>query len=386
MGFKKRKIFFGDIFGCGINYQDYLIKDMINKNDILVEDVSDADIIIFSSTCACTMSQINTTINYMTEVLRYIKSRDKVKVYLTGCLTRPFRVENNFFNDVKEWMDKNIDVIIPQNAPYKLLDMLYPNSEFAELKESFGDSIIWDDGTADLYISNGCNNRCSFCKINYQAWPLTSMNVNTVKQYINELNDSDTKIKCLTFHGANLAQYGYDLDGHYHLPEIIEYLEDKDNIQGFLLGGFAVADAARLKFHDVMRDSTKLIGFGGSLETGSNRLFKLMNKNITIEEYIDFIKTIKSKKDKELYLSIIAGFPTETMEDVKLTLEALKEIAPTSVDICRYTDSPFIPSHNYEQLSPDVIQEHTRIYSRVLQRRKVDHTIQLYSYKNNGKN
>lgn len=116
-----------------------------------------------------------------------------------------------------------------------------------------------------------------------------------------------------------------------------------------------------------------------------NRILKLMNKNVTIEEYIDFIKCIKSKKDKDLFLSIIAGFPTETLEDVKLTLQALKEISPTCVDICRYTDSPFIPSHNYEQLSPDTIQEHTRIYSKVLRKRNIDSTIQLFSYKDNLK-
>ena len=84
-------------------------------------------------------------------------------------------------------------------------------------------------------------------------------------------------------------------------------------------------------------------------------------------------------------MSIIAGFPTETLEDVKMTLQALKEISPTNVDICRYTDSSFIPSHNYEQLHPDIIQEHTRIYSKVLKKRNIGFTIQLYSYKENLK-
>lgn len=373
----KRKIFLGDIFGCGINYQDYLIQDAIVGRDFLVTNASDADIIIFTSTCACTMSQITITINYMTKVLEQVKERDKVKVYLTGCLTRPFRLENDFFNGIKNWIDNNIDVVIPQNNPYLLLDMLYPNLEFGKFKNSFGYAIRYEDGTVDFYISNGCNNRCSFCKINYQTWPLKSMNIEKVKNCIDELNKCGPKIKRLVFHGANLAQFGYDIDGQYHLPEIIEYIEDKDNILSVLLSGFAVSDAVRLGFHEVLRDSDKFIGFGGSLESGSNRILRLMNKNITIEEYIDFIRCIKSKKEKQLYLSIIAGFPTETMKDVEMTLKALKEIAPTHVDICRYTDSPFIPSHNYEQLPSNIIDEHARIYSKVLQRRRVNSNVLL---------
>ncbi len=380
----KRKIFLGEAFGCGINYQNNLIYEVIKNNDILTDNPSEADIIIFAGTCACTKHQIFTTVGYMAAILEKVKERKDVVVYMTGCLTRPFRLENDFFDKTNNWISKNIDIIIPQNNPYQLLDLLYP-SEFVEYKDFFGYAEYYGDGRAKFYISNGCNNRCAFCKINYQTWPLTSVPLEIVKDTLDELNDIGDKIDRLTFMGANLSQYGYDLDGQYHLPELVEYVEEKENILGFYLGGFSTADAIRFGFSSVLRDSSKFLGFGGSLESGSNRILKMMNKNVTIEDYIDFIKCIKSKKDKDLSLSIIAGFPTENLEDVKMTLQALKEISPTYVDICRYTDSPFIPSHNFEQLSPDIIQEHARIYSKVLRKRNVDSTIRLYSYKDNLK-
>lgn len=384
MHLEKRKIFFSKTQQCRINYQDSLIKDVVRENDIIVNDPSYADIIIFSATCACSMSQIALTLSYMDEILKQVKNRDKVTTYLTGCLTRSFRYENELLSNIEKWIQENIDFIVPQNEPYKMLDLLYPNSKFSNMQNCFGDIVGYGDNTVDLYISNGCNNRCSFCKINYQTWPLTSVDIATTKYNIDRLNE-EYKISCLTFIGANLAQYGYDLDGQYHLPEIIEYVENKENITSIFLGGFAVSDAVRLGFHQVLRDSTKIVGFGGSLESGSNRILKLMNKGITIEEYIDFIQKIRSKKEKKLYLSIISGFPTETLEDIKLTLKAIEEIKPNCIDICRYTDSSMIPSHNYEQLPPSIIQEHTRIYSKVLQRKRVRSTIQLYGYKYNGK-
>ena len=59
-----------------------------------------------------------------------------------------------------------------------------------------------------------------------------------------------------------------------------------------------------------------------------------------------------------------------------MTLDTLKIINSVWIDICRYTDSKFIPSHNYEQLPPEIIQEHAKIYSKVLKKRKIDLQIQ----------
>ncbi len=64
-----------------------------------------------------------------------------------------------------------------------------------------------------------------------------------------------------------------------------------------------------------------------------------------------------------------------------MTLDTLKIINSVWIDICRYTDSKFIPSHNYEQLPPEIIQEHAKIYSKVLKKRKIDLQIHLYGYK-----
>ena len=53
------------------------------------------------------------------------------------------------------------------------------------------------------------------------------------------------------------------------------------------------------------------------------------------------------------------------------------------VDICRYTNSKFIDSNNYKQLSPKKIQNHARIYSKTLNRRNVKANIIGEGYKYN---
>ncbi len=61
----------------------------------------------------------------------------------------------------------------------------------------------------------------------------------------------------------------------------------------------------------------------------------------------------------------------KSFENVKRTLEVLKQLGSYMVDVCRYTNTEFIDSSCYEQLSSAEIQEHTRIYSKTLQKRNV---------------
>lgn len=60
------------------------------------------------------------------------------------------------------------------------------------------------------------------------------------------------------------------------------------------------------------------------LQSGSNRLLKLIRKGFTSEEIINFGKNIRKINYKSLYLNIVERFLTETLEDVKRMLQVLK--------------------------------------------------------------
>ena len=372
------KIFLGKENGCSLNYQHNLIYDNLTDNFEITKDVSEADIIVIAETCACTQYNIQYTLNYIDYILKNKKA--SAKTYLTGCITRSFKNNAHLLN-VEKWLKKNIDYIIPQNQPYLLLKLISEDLFGKEDINNFGITYEYPDSSSVIYISNGCLNNCSFCKLTFQKYPLKSVDINALKETIDHLNEE--KCSQILLKGTNICQYGLDLYHEYMLPEVISYIDKKENIKEIILVGFSFKDAIKNDFQRVLGDSHKVVEISGSLESGSDRLLELIRKGFTSEEIINFVKNIRRTNYTNLYLNIIAGFPTETLEDVKRTLEVLKELDPFRVGICRYANSKFVDSSRYEQLSPSEIQEHARIYARTLQRRNVKVEVVGQGYKYN---
>ena len=134
-----------------------------------------------------------------------------------------------------------------------------------------------------------------------------------------------------------------------------------------------------------MRDLSKVDIISGSLESGSDRILKLMRKGFTSKEIVDFINYINQIYKKRLYSSIIAGFPTETLDDVMMTIDVLKKLNPEWVDICRYIDSSFVDSHRLKQLEPKVIKKRARIYDKELKKYRISAKVSGFDYVYNNR-
>lgn len=148
------KVFIAEKCSCALNYQHDFIVEYLTKKLEITKDVKEADVIVFPSSCACTEDTILDMVNYINKVLS--EKKDGCKTYLTGCLTRKFK-DNEFLLKVESWLKKNIDYIIPQNDPIKLLN--YVSDEFKDLPlGDFGYAKPdYDKNKMSLYIGNGCS-------------------------------------------------------------------------------------------------------------------------------------------------------------------------------------------------------------------------------------
>lgn len=355
------KIFLGKRFSCMLNYQDeYIFNSLANKYEI-TKDVSEADIIIFPSTCACTEDTIKSIFIYIYNCLS--KKKATAKVYLTGCLTRPFRDKglNKWMDD---WFSENFDFVAPHNAPNLLLQKV--SEDFSHLRgDEFG-CFIEDEARNQvrIFIGNGCLNNCAFCKLSYQFYPLKSVPIEEIKAVIDRVVEKG--YSTIEFIATNACQVGIDLYGEPILPELVRYAESKAGIKKVKIIGFAYKDAIHYRFQNFLADCSKVDYISGSLETGSPRLLKVIRKGFAPEEMIGFVKDSNGIYKKRLDFEIIAGLPTETMDDVRETIRVLGELDPYSVHICEYINSCMLELNCLPQLSDDEISEHARMYEEAL--------------------
>lgn len=363
------KIFMGKNLSCDLNYQDQEIFLDLCEFHEMVDDPSIADVIIFAGTCSGSLRNLKATMKYIHDVVE--KKKDGAKVYLTGCLTREF-IDKELQQKVERFLHYYIDVVIPQNHPLSLAKEIA--KEYADEEEVFGACFYRERfNRNELYLSNGCANHCTFCKTSFQKYPVTSMPFEIAKQCIDEADDS--RVEKLNVLGTNLCQYGLDTEGMHLLPELIRYIDTKKHIKHIQLIGYAFQDAIHHGFLELFPESDKHYTINGSLESGSNRILELMKKGFTREEIIAFIEQLRTKANIDIYTNIIAGFPTETIDDIKQTLDALRKIQALDVAVCRYSDSPFVASHALEQLSEEEKNRHARIYDRALTKSKINHNL-----------
>ncbi|MDE6141198.1 MAG: radical SAM protein, partial [Bacilli bacterium] len=316
------KVFLALCYSCGVNSAQHEIEFGLNAMDNceIVEKPEEADVIIFPGTCSCHEERILHVANYIASILD--RKKKGAKTYLTGCMTRDF-IDDEKLNYVKVWLENNIDEIVPSNRIIDLLNDLNDNNDDKDFEVEPGFSFYLDD-EAYIYLSSGCTHKCSFCKTTFQNIPLVSMNLNFIKEYIDRIDEAG--IETLSFRGMNICQLGLDTSGKYLLPDVIEYVEKKENIKNVVLLGFAYADAINNDFKYVLRKSRKVKYIIGSLESGENRLLSLMNKGYRIEDFLDFVWYINQEYEKLLDVNIIAGFPTEPLEDVRKTKRVFNEL------------------------------------------------------------
>ncbi len=367
------KIFLGKPMTCNLNYQPNYIYDELNEKFDITTNPEEADIIVFPGTCSCTEEDIYNTINIIKSIIK--RKKEGAKTYLTGCLSRKYTKKE--LEWVEEWLNENIDYIIPQNKPNMLLKMI-GKKIYEELEDDYFGGFFMDyqKGIGEIYLSSGCLNNCSFCKKTYQELPLKSTDYNNLKDIIEMY--SEIGAQKLVLKGTNIAQYGLDINGTYLLKEVIDYIETFDNIERIELIGLGFKDAIKGELSKALSNSSKITDISGGLESGSNRLLNLMNKGFTSEEFINFVEETNIKNS--LTLNIIAGFPTETIEDIELTIELLQRIKQyiKNVDIIRYINSNSIDSNNYAQHERSTIVEHANIYQKELSKRGINSEIPSY--------
>lgn len=337
--------------GCKVNqYETQEMAVLLKNSGITLTDTRDkADIYIINS-CTVTAESSRKT---RQAVRRFRNDNPDAIIILTGCFTQAFREDAEKLREA--------DIILGNNTNHNLIDRL---NEFIESKTRLIDVIphdrnecykginidTFEDHTrAFVKIQDGCNRYCSYCIIPKARGFSRSRPLSDIKEETEKL--AGLGYKEIVFVGINLSSYG--LDNGTSICDALEIAENTEGIERIRLGSLEPDHITDAVIERLSRLSKFCPQFHLSLQSGSNRILKRMNRHYTAEEYYELcVKLKKAFPDISLTTDIIVGFPGETDEDFNETVEFAKKCGFMKVHVFPFSPREGTPAFNY----PDKIK------------------------------
>ena len=340
--------------GCKVNqYETEALKEKFSLKGYFVVDEKDfADIYVINT---CTVTSLADR-----KSRQYIRKMKKVNpasiVAVTGCYAqiRPDEVASiDEVNLVAGTNEKGR--LVEYIEEYILMDSKFTECHvrlYEELTEYEETGIITSmEGKTRAYIKiqEGCNRFCSYCIIPYARGPVRSRALGEIIEEAKTLIEKGFKEIVLT--GINTALYGSEqvlensgvgsavnLGVDSGVEQIIKELNNMEGEFRIRLSSLEPTVVNKEYVQRLLKYDKLCHHLHLSIQSGSNKILKTMNRKYTREDYMEIVELLRSfDKSYGITTDIIAGFPGETEEDFVDSLEIIQEAGFCKVHAFKYS-------------------------------------------------
>jgi ribosomal protein S12 methylthiotransferase len=334
-----------DPFGCVKNQVDAeTMMAILDRSDwSRTEDSSNADLIIINS-CGFIESAKQESIN---AVLAYRKQYPEKKILLAGCLAQRYPGELSESLPEADALFGNTNLAAITKAANSITGSGIDSSSSPEL---FSHSLLGDrpllslPGQAYVKISEGCNNRCSFCAIPGIRGPLQSRPIPQILDECRRLLERG--IGELSLIGQDLGSYGADLGGA-GLPELLEALSSLKGHFWVRLLYIHPDNFPRPILEICRRDKRFLPYFDLPFQHGSAKILRAMNRRLDPGAYLSLLGEIRGiLPDVVIRSTFLTGFPGETEKDFQELLDFQARAELDWVGVFAYSREEDTPAYN----------------------------------------
>ena len=318
-------------FGCQMNeYDSNRIYDAVraigyNKT----ENQDDADCYILN-TCHIRDKAKDKVYHEIGRVKKLYKDKKKPILVVAGCVAQAENTE--MLN-----REKYIDLVIGPQSYQKINNLLKNFEEENKVEETEFDSVskfryfdnIKNNNTnvsSFLTIQEGCDKFCHFCVVPYTRGPEYSRPFKSIIDEAERLIKNGSRE--ITFLGQNVNAYSYkDGSREYRLSDLINTLSKYSEISRIRYTTSHPRDMTD-DLIECYKNSKKLMPFVHlPIQSGSDRILKMMNRKHTVNYYLNiYEKLIKINPDIKFSSDFIIGYPGETENDFKETINLVNKI------------------------------------------------------------
>ncbi len=349
-----------ETYGCQMNVADSEVVASVMQmaGYEATESLDEADA-VFLNTCSV-RDNAEQKIYHRLDALDAIKRKRPLIIGVLGCMAE--RVKDDLLQN------HHADLVAGPDAYLSLPDLIAQaetghkaiNIELS-MSETYRDIVPQRLHGAKIggfvSIMRGCNNFCHYCIVPYTRGRERSRDVESILREVRDLRDRG--FKEVTLLGQNVNSYR------------LENLEGQDNLDfpGLLRRVAEEAPEMRIRFttshpKDMSDETLRVIAEMPNVckhihlpvQSGSDRILKLMNRKYTREWYMGRVEAIRRIiPDCGLSTDIFVGYHSETEEDHQLSLSLMREVGYDSAFMFKYSERP--GTYASKHLPDDVPEE-----------------------------
>jgi threonylcarbamoyladenosine tRNA methylthiotransferase MtaB len=354
-------------FGCKLNFAETstITRDFKNENFKIVDFKDVADIYVIHS---CIVTQ-NAEKKCIASIKQSKKKNPDAKIAVIGCMSE---LNKERLEDLGI-----VNLILGNTDKYALLDFIESSEKSTDTKpEAFVSSFSVEERTRSfIKIQDGCDYFCSYCTIPFARGRSRSDTIDNIVRIAREIADAGVKEIVLT--GVNIGDFGKRHNETF--VALLQKLDKEVNISRIRFSSIE-PDLCTDEIIDFVAKSSKFLPhFHIPLQSGSDKVLKLMNRKYNRELFSDKLKRIKSlMPDCCIATDLIVGFPGETDSDFLDTYNFIKDSELSYVHVFTYSERNNTRSSKMDSPVQDFVRK-----QRSEKLHKLSDEKKLFFYKNN---
>ena len=357
----QKKIFI-KTFGCQMNeYDSNRIYDSVKRlGFIKSQDQKNLDCYVIN-TCHIRDKAKEKVYHEIGRVKKIYKEKNKPIVVVAGCVAQ---AEN------QEMLNREpyIDIVIGPQSYHKINDRLknfikdkkIEETEFDTVsKFNYFDNIENKNSKVSSYltIQEGCDKFCSFCVVPYTRGPEYSRPFNKIISEAESLIKNGAKEIILL--GQNVNAYFFkEKIKEYRISDLINKLESYSELKRIRYTTSHPRDMTDDLIECYSKNKKLMPLVHLPIQSGSNKILKLMNRKHTVEQYIEIFEKLKKINPKiEFSSDFIISYPGETNDDFKDTINLVRKIKFINSFSFIFSSRPGTKAANLKQIDKEIAKE-----------------------------
>ncbi|MBR4192068.1 MAG: tRNA (N6-isopentenyl adenosine(37)-C2)-methylthiotransferase MiaB [Prevotella sp.] len=343
-----------ETYGCQMNVADSeVVASVMQMAGYETTDAIEEADAVFLNTCSV-RDNAEQKIYHRLDALDAMRRKRSMIIGVLGCMAERVKDDllENHHCDLVAGPDAYLslpDLIAQAETGHKAINIELSTSE--TYKDVVPQRLHGAKIGGFVSIMRGCNNFCHYCIVPYTRGRERSRDIESILREVRDLRDRG--FKEVTLLGQNVNSYHFEDIG---FPELLRRVAEEVPTMRVRFTTSHPKDMSDETLHVIAKVPNVCKHIHLPVQSGSDRILKLMNRKYTREWYLDRVAAIRRIiPDCGLSTDIFVGYHSETEEDHQLSLSLMREVGYDSAFMFKYSERP--GTYASKHLPDDVPEE-----------------------------